>query len=400
MYFPLYIAQRYLRTSSTNNAINIITKIASVGIVIGAMSLFVVLSVFSGLKDFSLSFSNDFDPDLKVFPKKGKSLLITEDQLQAIRNIEGIKFYSKVVEEKVLFVYKGKEQVAEIKGVDNQYNNVNKIQKSIYQGQWLVPQTPQVVVGNGISHKLSMGLFDFNNTFEIFVPRPGKGAITNPETAFNKSNLIPIGIYSVNDELDSKYVFADLKLTQELLEFKNNQVSAIEIGLDSLAKEKKVTEKISSAFNNQVIVKTRAQLNDSLHKMLNTENTAIYLIFTLVIIMTLFTLAGAIIMMILDKQHNLKTLYNVGTTIKHIKTIFLLQGSLLTFFGGIFGIALGLIIVFIQNQFHIIMITETLPYPVKIETENFIIVFTTIMILGFIASYIASSRVSKRLLEN
>jgi lipoprotein-releasing system permease protein len=304
------------------------------------------------------------------------------------------------VEEKVLFVYKGKEQVAEIKGVDNQYNSVNKIQKSIYQGQWLVPQTPQVVIGNGISHKLSMGLFDLNNTFEIFVPRPGKGAITNPETAFNKSNLIPIGVYSVNDELDSKYVFADLKLTQELLEFKDNQVSAIEIELDPLAKEQKTISEIISAFNNQVTVKNRAQLNDSLHKMLNTENTAIYLIFTLVIIMTLFTLAGAIIMMILDKQYNLKTLYNVGTTIKHIKTIFLLQGSLLTFFGGIFGIALGLLIVFIQNQFHVIMITETLPYPVKIELENFIIVFATIMILGLIASYIASSRVSKRLLEN
>lgn len=400
MYFPFYIAQRYLRTSSTNNAINIITKIASVGIIIGAMSLFVVLSVFSGLKDFSLSFSNDFDPDLKVFPKKGKSILISDNQLKAIRKIEGIKFYSQVIEEKVLFVYKGKEQVAEIKGVDNQYNNVNKIQKAIYQGQWIVPHTPQVVVGNGISQKLSMGLFDLNNTFEIFVPRPGKGAITNPETAFNKSNLIPIGIYSVNDELDSKYVFADLKLTQELLEFKNNQVSALEIALEPTSKEQKISKEILSIFNNKVYVKNRAQLNDSLHKMLNTENTAIYLIFTLVIIMTLFTLAGAIIMMILDKQHNLKTLYNVGTTVNHLKTIFLLQGSLLTFLGGIFGIILGLLIVVIQNQFHIIMITATLPYPVKIETENFIIVFATIMILGFIASYIASSRVNKRLLEN
>lgn len=400
MYFPLYIAQRYLRTSSTNNAINIITKIASIGIIIGAMSLFVVLSVFSGLKDFSLSFSNDFDPDLKVFPKKGKSLLVTKNQLEGIRQIEGITFYSKVIEEKVLFVYKGKEQVAEIKGVDNQYNNVNKIQKAIYQGQWIVPQTPQVVVGNGISQKLSMGLFDLNNTFEIFVPRPGKGAITNPETAFNKSNLIPIGIYSVNDELDSKYVFADLKLTQELLEFKENQVSAIEIELKPSANEQKISKAITSLFDNKVYVRNRAQLNDSLHKMLNTENTAIYLIFTLVIIMTLFTLAGAIIMMILDKQHNLKTLYNVGTTITQIKTIFLLQGSLLTLLGGIFGIILGLLIVIIQNQFHVIMITETLPYPVKIETENFIIVFATIMVLGFIASYIASSRVNKRLLEN
>ncbi|WP_428224217.1 ABC transporter permease [Flavobacterium sp.] len=400
MYFPLYIAQRYLRTSSTNNAINIISKIASAGIIIGAMALFVVLSVFSGLKDFSLSFSNNFDPDLKLFPAKGKSLQISTTQLNRLKKTNGILFYSKVIEEKVLFVYKGKEQVAEIKGIDNQFTQVNPINKSIYQGQWLVPETPQVVIGNTICQKLSLGLFDLNNTFEIYVPRPGKGAITDPESAFNKSNLIPIGIYSINDELDSKYVFADLKLTQDLLEYKSNQVSAIEFKLDKTANENAVIKDLQLIFKDQVIIKNRAQLNDSLHKMLNTENTAIYLIFTLVIVMTLFTLAGAIIMMILDKQGNLKTLFNLGVTIKEIQTIFFLQGSLLTFIGGFIGIFIGLIIIFIQSQFHLIMITESLAYPVKIEWINFLIVFATIMILGFLASYIASSRVSQKLLAN
>lgn len=366
----------------------------------GALSLFVVLSVFSGLKDFSLSFSNDFDPDLKIIPKTGKSFFVSKEQTEKIKQITGIKFYSKVIEEKVLFVYKGKEQVAEIKGIDNQYNNVNKVQKTIYQGQWITPKTPQVVVGNGVSTKLSMGLFDMNNTFEIFVPRPGKGAITSAEAAFNKSNLIPIGIYAINDELDSKYVFADLQLTQELLEYKENQISGIEIRTDSLANQKDIIADLNSIFSNKVVVKNRAQLNDSLHKMLNTENTAIYLIFTLVIIMTLFTLAGAIIMMILDKQSNLKTLYSVGTPVNQLKNIFLLQGTLLTFAGGLFGIFTGIIIVFIQLKFNLIMITETLPYPVRFNFQNIIIVFTTIMTLGFFASYIASSRVSKKLLES
>ncbi len=364
------------------------------------MSLFVVLSVFSGLKDFSLSFSNDFDPDLKITPKAGKSFFVSKEQTEKIKAIDGIKFYSKVIEEKVLFVYKSKEEVAEIKGVDNQFNNANKVQKTIYQGQWLTPKTPQVVVGNGIANKLSMGLFDMNNTFEIFVPRPGKGTITSAESAFNKSNLIPIGIYAINDELDSKYVFADLQLTQELLEYKENQISGIEIRIDSLANENKIITKLQSIFNNKVIIKNRAQLNDSLHKMLNTENTAIYLIFTLVIIMTLFTLAGAIIMMILDKQSNLKTLYSVGTQINQIKYIFLLQGTLLTLAGGLLGIFLGSVIVFIQLKFNLIMITETLPYPVRFNFQNIAIVFITIMVLGFLASYIASSRVSKKLLEN
>lgn len=399
MSFSYYIAKRYLRTSSKNNAINIITRIASLGIVVGSMCLFVVLSVFSGLKDFSLSFSNYFDPDLKIIPKYGKTLTITEEQRLKTKATKGIKFYSQTIEEKVLFLYKGKEQVAFIKGVDNQYNLVNNIQKTLYQGQWLTPQTPQVVIGNGISQKLSMGLFDINNSFEIYVPRPGKGAITSAETAFNKSSLIPVGVYAINDELDSKYVFADLQLTQELLEFKKNQVTAIEINLDSLANEKKIVTRLTTIFGEEnVMIKNRAQLNDSLHKMLNTENAAIYLIFTLVIIMTLFTLAGAIIMMILDKQNNLKTLFSVGMNIKEIQNVFLLQGTLLTVVGGLIGILLGIIIVFIQQHFKVVMITESLPYPVIFNFTNVFIVFFTIFFLGFLASYIASSRVTKKLM--
>lgn len=399
MNFSFYIAKRYLRTTSKNNAINIISAIASLGVIVSAMALFVFLSVFSGLKDFSLSFTNKFDPDLKVMPKTGKSFFMTEAQKTKLKQIEGITYYSRIVEEKVLFVYRGKEQVAQIKGVDNQYNLVNNVQESMFQGNWIAPQTPQVVVGFGIGQKLSMGLYDLNNTFEIFVPRPGKGAITNPETAFNKSNLIPVGVYAINDELDSKYVFADVELTQELLEYQPNQISAIEVKTDSTVSEEAIVDQIKTVFGDKVIVKNRMQLNDSLHKMLNTENTVIYLIFTLVIIMTLFTLAGAIIMIILDKKDNLKTLYNLGNTIRDIRRIFLLQGTLVTVLGGALGIALGVIVVFIQEYFKLVMITESLAYPVRFNLENCAVVFFTIVVLGFMASYIASSNVNKKLFD-
>ena len=399
MNFPLYIAKRYVFSRSSNNAINIISKIALGGIVIGAMVLFVFMSIFSGLKEFSLSFSNDFDPDLKIIPKYGKSFLISEDQKRRIKANKDIAFYSKTIEEKVLFLYKNKEQVAYIKGVDGQYNLVNNVNKVMYEGQWLAPKTPQVVIGNMITQKLSLGLFDLDNAFEIFVPKPGKGAISNPENAFNKSNLVPIGIYAINDELDSKYVFADLELTQELLEFKPNQISGIEIKLSPNAKSETVVDDLNIIFNNQVIIKNRAQQNDSLYKMLNTENTVLYLICTLVIILILFTLAGAIIMMILDKKDNLKTLYSVGTPIPDLRKIFLLQGTLLTVLGGFIGLFLGIIIVLIQQYFKVVMITESLAYPVIFNLQNVAIVLATIITLGVIASYIAGSRVSKKLLE-
>jgi lipoprotein-releasing system permease protein len=398
--FSLYIAKRYLFSKSNNNAINIITGIASVGIIVGAMALFVVLSVFSGLRDFSLSFSNDFDPDLKVNPISGKSFFITPNQEKEIASIDGVASYSKVLEERVLFFFKGKEMVTYLKGVDANFTKTNILSKNnIFNGQWLKPNTYQVVVGYGITQKLSLGLFDFNNPFEVYVPRKGKGVIESEEEAFYKSNLIPVGIYAISEDLDSKYVFCDLALAQELLELKPNQLSGVEIKLKPNVDEAAVIEKLKAVFQNKVDVKNRAQQNATLYKMLNTENIAVYLIFTLVIIIALFNLIGALIMMVLDKKNNLKTLYNLGSEIKDLKKIFLLQGSLLSVLGGIFGLILGIIIVVIQQQFKLVMITESLAYPIVFSIHNVLIVFATIVSLGVISSWIASSRVSKKLLD-
>ncbi|MES2853766.1 MAG: FtsX-like permease family protein [Bacteroidota bacterium] len=399
MNFPLYIAKRYIRSNSKNNAINIINRIASMGIIVGAMALFVVLSVFSGLKVFSLSFTNEIDPDLKISSTLGKSFLISPNQESQIKKIDGLVSYTKIIEERVLFTFDGKQEVTYLKGVDSNFSKVNAIETKLFNGQWLKPNTYQVVVGYGISQKFSMGLLDFNRQLEVLVPKPGKGAIENPEEAFNKTDLIPVGIYAISEDLDSKYVFADLGLAQELLEYKTNQVSGIEIKTKTDADESVITEKLQTIFNNKITVKNRAQLNESLYKMLNTENIAVYLIFTLVIVVALFNLIGALIMMILDKKGNLKTLFNLGTEIKDLRKIFLLQGTLLSVFGGIIGLVLGIIIVLLQEYFQLVMITPTLAYPVIFSLENVLIVMGTIVSLGFIASLIASSRVSKKLLD-
>ena len=399
MNISLYIAKRYLFSKSKNNAINIITGIASLGIIVGTLSLFVVLSVFSGLRDFSLSFTNTIDPDIKIIPLKGKSFFITPKQEKEIAAIEGVASYSKVVEERVLFLFDGKEQVTYLKGVDSKYSNTNTISKNLFSGNWLHHKTAEVVVGYGISQKLSLGLFDFNNALEVYVPRKGKTVIESEAEAFNKSTLIPVGIYAVNEDIDGKYVFSDINLAQELLDYKSNEVSGIEIKISPKGNETSIIEKIGSVFDTNVEIKNRAQLNATLYKMLNTENIAVYLIFTLVIIIALFNLIGALIMMILEKKSNLKTLYNLGAEISDLKKIFLLQGGMLTFFGGILGLVLGIIVVAIQQYFKLIMITESLPYPIIFNFQNVLLVFGTIVTLGLMSSIIASSRISKKLLD-
>jgi lipoprotein-releasing system permease protein len=378
---------------------NIINRIACLAIIVGAMALFVVLSVFSGLKDFSLSFSNDFDPDLKITSTLGKSFFVSPAQELQINKIMGLVSYSKILEERVLFTYNGKQQVSYLKGVDSTYNKVNNVKKTLYTGDWLKSNTYQVVVGFGIAKSFSMGLFDFNNQLEVLAPRPGKGAIENPQNAFNKLTVLPVGMYSISEELDSKYVFADLGLAQELLEYRTNQISAIEVKITKEADENTIAASLQDVFNNKITIKNRAQLNESLYKMLNTENLAVYLIFTLVIIVSLFNLIGALIMMILEKKGNLKTLLSLGAEMKDLRNIFLLQGTLLSFLGGITGLALGILIVQIQQHFELIMITPTLAYPVVFSIENVFIVLATISTFGMIASLIASSRVSKKFLN-
>jgi len=396
--FSFYIAKRYLFSKSKNNAITIISRIALSGIIIGSLSLFVVLSVFSGLREFSLTFSNDCDPDLKVSSQKGKSFFISPIQESQLNKIVGVVNYSKVIEERVLFSFDQKQQVTYLKGVDSNYVVINSLPKNLFNGVWLKPNTTQAVVGYGIAQKLSLGLFDVNNPLEVFVPKPGKGQIES-EDQFNKDYLIPIGIYAINEELDSKYVFVNIDLASNLMGYQPNQVSGIEIKIKPNCDENQIISEIKKVFNNKVEVKTRAQLNASLYKMLNTENFVLYLIFTLVIIMILFAFAGAIFMVIIDKKDNLKTMFSLGTVVKSLRRIFLFYGISICSIGGVLGIVIGSITVFIQHQYKIIMITDTLAYPVIFTFQNVIIVLVTIISLGSIATLIASSRVSKKLFD-
>ncbi len=399
MNFPFYIAKRYIFSKSKNNAITIISRIALSGIIIGSLALFVVLSVFSGLREFSLTFSNDADPDIKVITLIGKSFFISPSQEKELKKIEGVANYSKVVEERVLFSFEEKQQVTYLKGVDSTFTQINSLSKNLFNGVWLKPNTTQAVVGYGIAQKLSLGLFDANNPLEVFVPKPGKGQIESEEQAFNKEYLTPIGIYAISDELDSKYVFVDLELAQEVMGFQINQVTGIELKIKPNSDETQVISEIKKIFGNNVDIKTRAQLNASLYKMLNTENFVLYLIFTLVIIMILFAFAGAIFMVIIDKKENLKTLFSLGTEVKSLRRIFLIYGISICTIGGIIGITIGALAVFLQHQFELIMITDTLAYPVVFTFENVLIVLATIVSLGCIATLTASSRVSKKLFD-
>ena len=399
MNLPLYIAKRYLFSKSSKNAINIISKIAISAAVVGSLALFIVLSGFSGLRGYSLQFTNVFDSDLKIYPANGKTFSLSKTSEEKLKKTEGIEAFSKIIEERVFLQYRGKNLIALIKGVDESFKNVIPIDSILFLNKWLTPDKDEVVIGLGISQKLSMGVLDYGNLLEIYVPKPGTGQIINPTDAFTKRKVVASGMYSVNSDLDSKYVFSDIEFAQSLLKLDATRVSALELKLALNANSKNIRKELKAVIPDEIIIKNRIQQNDGLYKMLNIENLFVYIFVSLIAAIAIFNIAGTIIMTILEKRRTIKTLSSLGLTIKEIRKIFFYKGMLMTLIGLLIGLLFGIITVFLQQKIGFIPITPSLPYPVKLEFINVVIVFITILVLGGFASKIAATKVSEKLIS-
>ena len=393
----LFIAWRYVRSKSSQNVINIINRMSTFVLIVGGASLMIVLAGFSGLRTFSMSFSNFFDPDLKIFPKTGKIFSLSPMQEAALKESGVVASYTKVLEERVFLNSRGKNYIAYIKGVDENYPKVNAVDSIlvISPKEWLLSED-YVVVGNIIAETLNLGLFTSTTPLQIIVPKAGKGSITSSSTPYREETVLLSDYYQVTEDLDSKYVFATLSLSQRLLGLKENDVSAIEIKLTKGISSEEGKKRLLSVLGSDFVIKDRMELNEDLYKMFQTENLATYLIFTLVLIVALFNLVGAIIMMILDKQKNLYTLFAMGMTLSQIRRIFFLQGAIISLLGAIFGIGLGVGIAWLQKAYPMLYINPNamipIPYPIDIRWSEIVVVFLTILILGIMASAIGASR--------
>ncbi|MBS9461342.1 ABC transporter permease [Flagellimonas sp. 389] len=400
MNFSFYIAKRYLRSKSSQNAVNIINFITFLVIVIGAAALFIVLSAFAGLKTFSLSFTNTFDPDLKASPVSGKHFSILPDEEHQLRTISGVANFSKELEERAYLTFRERSCIAYIKGIDSHYRSVTGVDSTLYFGNWGITEY-NGVMGIGIYNLLGVPIDNYQTPMTVLVPKPGKGSISQSGFSpkpYNELPLVVSGVYAVEENLDKKYVFAQLPLVQSLLQKDSTQISGINFKLDGQVPVRDVKAAIKKVLGTKVLVLDRQEQNGTLHRMLNTENLATYLIFTLVLIIALFNVVGAIIMMILDKQQNSKTLFSLGATIKELRTIYFTQGLLVTSVGGLIGVFIGSLLIGSQLAFSWLKITPSLAYPVEYNFMNVLIVLGTIVVLGFISSKIASSRVTKRLI--
>ena len=397
MRFPLYIASRYFFTRSKQSVINIINYIALSVVLIATAALLIVLSAFTGLKDFGLSFSNVFDPDFRIEAVQGKVFEVDSVTLASVKQLDGILAVSGVIEDKVFLNYRDKNHVVYLKGVDSNYQKVIECNRFLSSGAWFSKELDEVVIGGGVAQVLSLGVYDYNDFLVLTVPKRSASATQLKEPFINKTALVS-GIYSVSEELDKKYMFSSLSFSRDLFQRKGTVYSSLELKVAPNLNRKQLEEQLRAILKTPIRMRSRTELNAALFKMLNTEQMAIYLIFTLVIMIALFNVVGALIMMILEKRPQLKVLYALGVQPKEIRLIFFYLGGMISWVGGGLGVLLGTTLVLLQRYFPFLYVPgANFPYPVRLEFQNVAMVLMLLFVLGGLASAWATAQVGKRI---
>lgn len=377
-----------------STAVTFITWLAVGAMTVAVAAMFVIISVFSGLEVFNQNLISNLHADLTVKSTTGKTI----SELTKINNIlktnKEIVHFSRVIEEKVYLNYNGKGDIAYLRGVDSAYTKVNPIDSTIFYGKYpSFDYSNEVIMENSLNNRLSIPVDSVKDFATIFMPKSGTGIINKEEDIYNKKNILVTGVFPGNDQLNN-YIFAPIELSEELLQLPKNSAYQIVIKLKNPEKADKVKQDLLSSIGKGIEIKTKQEENAAFWKMINTEKLFIYLIFALVIFITTFNLAGAIIILQLDKKLQAKSLISLGFPLSHLRKTYFYTGILIVVLGIISGLILGSILCFFQLYTEFFKAVENVPFPVKIVAKNYLIVAATASIFGISISWFFS-KISK-----
>ena len=361
------------------------------------MSLLIVLSGFSGLKNYGLSFTENFEPDFRLESKSGKTFFLDGNSLDSIKLNSNIKSISTVIQDKVFLNFKQKSSVAFLRGVDSIYNEMIPVENFIATGQWISDEFNEIVIGSQIARDLNLGVYDYNDfLFVKTIEKSPKGlGVFNP---FRTKKTIVSGIFSVGEEFDGKYLFSNTTLARNLLQLPENRYSYLFLNSAGNVSKETLMEDLKGFFKNPIVLKSKEELNSTFYKMLNSENITVYLIFSFIVIISLFNVVGSLSMMILEKQSQFKIFQAMGLEPNDIKNIFLYLGIMISWVGGFLGVILGSFLLIIQFYNPFLFVPNTnMPYPISFELNNYLIVMFTIISLGTITSAWVTSSFNKNI---
>jgi len=391
--FALWVARRYLFSRKSHNAINIISGIAALGVGIGTMALICVLSVFNGFDSLIQGMFSAFDPDLKITVSQGKTFDINTPEWEKVKKLNDVAYFTEVIEENALLRFRDKQMPAIIKGVSDDFQKMTKIDSIMFDGKFLLYDGAfqRAVPGVGVASILGLGA-NFIDPLYIYAPkRTSHINLLRPENSFNQIGTFVSGIFSVKQlQYDDHYVLVSIELARDLFEYQPNKVSSIELKLKDNIKTLDAQKKIKNILGGNFEVKDRYEQQEDFFKILKIEKWITYLILCFILLIASFNIISSLSMLIIDKKEDIITLRNLGADQKLIRQIFLLEGWMISAVGAVLGIIIGTILSFLQEKIGFIklgpgFIVEN--YPVVIQFSDILLVFFTVLALGFFAAW-------------
>ena len=389
MNFTSFIATRYFFAKSKWNIVNIISLSASLVLVLATSSFFIVLSVFSGLKGFGINYTKAFDPDISVFSKSKKFFLYSEVS-NRIANISEINNFTFELKEKVAVQNEGNSSFVTMVGVDRNYSSVYEIEKLIDTGRWLFNQEGinESVVSYSLADQLRLGLFNYGGGINVLVPNlKQNNFFLRP---YRASLHMISGVFSSSDLNQDNTIYVPLDSAKKILGINTNLASSIGIKLDDHSSVNNVVVNLKEKLGKDFFIKTREEINETYFKMIKSEEIILNLVMGLILIVAMFNAIGAIIILIVEKQNDIRILNKLGAKNSAIKILFFKHGMFITLMGGGLGVFFGILAVYLQESLGIIYLSGTqIPYPVSLNTLNLFVVFGWILFVGVLGSSIS-----------
>lgn len=406
MNFPFYIARRYLISKKSHNAINWVSGISVVGVAITTMALVVTLSVFNGFHDMVATFFTTLDPDLKITPANGKFMRADDSLLQDIRKIEGVEGVYESIEDQALLIYGQNQKVVRLRGVDDKFQQLTKIDSIIYgEGDFklwdtqldieksiselVYTQVPCATLGIGVADDLGTGV-NFVLPLNVFVPdHNGQIDITDPTSGFSQATLYPSGVlFNVKQQkYDKNYIIVPIDFARDLFGQKG-MISALNIKVKNV---KNVKSKIESILGSKYKVSDLYEQQEDVFRIMKVEKLMAYIFLTFILIIACFNIISSLSMLIIDKKDDVVTLRSLGANDRQISNIFLFEGRLISILGAVIGICIGVLLCWLQETYGIVALGKSSgnfvvdAYPVSVHGLDIVLIFVTVVAIGFLS---------------
>ena len=408
MNFPFFIARRYLFSKKSTHVINVFSGISVIGVAVATMALVVTLSVFNGFHDLVATFFTSFDPQLKVMPAEGKTVAADDPILTQIRQLPEIEVATECVEDQALAVYHGRQAMVVIKGVEDNFSQLTHINEILVgDGEFSLhaADLDYGIPGIRLAELLGTG-YTYREPMKIYAPRrEGQFDMTNPENAFEEDELYSPGVlFNVKQaKYDKDYILTSIGFARRIFD-QQGMLSSLELRLKPGSRFNAVKDKVRELCGTKFVVKDRFEQQDDTFKIMKIEKLIAYIFLTFILMVACFNIIGSLSMLIIDKKDDVVTLRNLGASDKQIVRIFLFEGRIISAIGAVIGIVIGLLLCWAQQQFGLVALGSTSgsfiinAYPVSVHPEDIILIFITVLVVGFLSVWYPVRYFAKRLL--